>query len=1233
MLASSLEFAGTGRFEVRSRLGQGAVGVVYEAFDRESLARVALKTLRHVSPETILLLKSEFRAVQDLQHPNLVQFGELFEDQGRWFFTMEFVQGVDFLRYVRPDDNRVTPLVPALRDVSRPPSARYDEARLRDALVQLGRGLRVLHEAEKIHCDVKPSNVMVTDEGRVVLLDFGITSDLKRRQVEEQGPMGTVAYMAPEQIASEPLGPATDWYAVGVVLYEALTGRLPFEGAMYDTMDEKLHREPPPPHTLVPNVPRDLDELCIDLLRIDPAQRPSGVDVLKRLHADDAIDERMVSGQRGVFIGRREELRTLEEAFEDARKSAVTVFVRGESGVGKSFLVRTFTEGLQNGDASLELFAGRCYERESVPYKAVDGIVDDVMRLLARLPDEEVEALLPEHIGLLGHVFPVLAQIPLVAQAVASSQTILNPQELRTRVFAALRQLLVNVAERQPTVLLVDDLQWADADSMALLADVMRPPDAPRLLLLATMRAVTQSLQRVKTAQLGATRIIGDVRHVVLDKLPPDDARALIAQLLGADADDEQLRAIAEDAKGHPLFIDELVRQQSRRGTDGAPLLLDDALWGRVSQLEPEARRLLELVCIAGVPIAQETAAHAAALDVAQLLHQVSTLRTAHFARTSGMRRDDMIEPYHDRVRATVLNRLEPGVRKDWHGRLALALEGAKQADLETLAIHWHGAENFERAGDYAVRAADEAATALAFNRAVRLYRLGLELLEPRGAAERAIKTKLAEALTNAGRGAEAAEARLALAEGAEPIDALDQRRRAAEQLLCSGRFDQGVEILRLALAKWGVAFPRSPIGVIVSLIFFRIWLRLRGIRFTARDSSAIERADLVRIDTVRSAGAGFSMNDNIRGAYFQTRALILALRAGDIHRIARALCMEVCFTAVGGGASRARTNHLIKELDAVVAQAGTPEAAALRAAALGYASYFVGDWRESRDQLALSEELLRDRCIGVTFELNSVRTMLYRVLAYLGDLRGLAERVPPAFREVEEQGDRYSSITLRASPMAILGLAADDPTRVRAEVQQAREWLPSGRFLLQNYYSMIADSQVDLYRGDAVAALEQVTSKWPALKKSMLLRVQSLRIAVLEQRARAAVAASYVPGQPRDALLALADRDRAAIAGDNHPRGRALAMMLGASIAAARGDVAAAKAQAVEAVRLFEEAYMALHATAARMFHGQLLGDDATVAAAEVWMTDQAIKSPRRMALLYVVSPPAAPAASSRLR
>jgi hypothetical protein len=1198
------DFRGTSRFELKSRLGEGAVGVVYEAVDRESNRQIALKTLRELSPEAILLLKSEFRSVQDLTHANLVRLGELFEEAGSWFFTMEFVNGTDFLRYVRP---------PAAHAPSAPG---FDEVRLRDALVQLTRGLRVLHNAQKVHRDIKPQNVLVTTEGRVVILDFGILYDASNRPASAGSEMsGTCGYMAPEQVLGEALAPSADWYAVGVVLYEALTGRLPFEGSVSDILSEKVTREPDPPHVLAGAIPRDLDTLCVDLLRIDPRARPSGLEVLARLQAPLAPEDRL-SQARATFVGRDEELRALDRAFADSRTGAVTAIVSGESGVGKSFLVRNFTEGLSARDRTVEFLSARCYERESVSYKAVDGIVDDLTRLLTRIPEGARASLLPEHVGMLGRVFPVLAQVPEVEHALGDLPTIVSQQELRARAFLALKELLVRVADRSPVVLQIEDLQWADADGLALLAEVMRPPDAPRLLLLATVRPVTERDSGVARAA-GAVDIEGDVRQLTLSNLAPEEAQKLISELLGESADAEQLRAIADDAKGHPLFIDELVRQRSLRGGDAAPLKLDDALWVRVQTLEKPTRELLELVCVAGIPIAQEVTAQASGLDVAQIFPLVSSLREAHFARTSGMRREDTVEPYHDRVRETVLARVDLETRKKIHARLARALEATAQVDAETLAVHWSGAGDRDRALRYGLRAADEAVLALAFNRASRLYKSALALVEEgaTGAQPRDLQAKLAEALTNAGRGAEAAETRLELAKGAPPLEALDLTRQAAEQFLCNGDFDRGAELLRGVLAVQGVFFPRSQISVIVFFLLARLALKLRGLGFRARKESELNPRDILRIDTIRSAGAGFATSDTALGAYYQTRSLLLALRVGELNRICFALGMEVSLSATGGSESAERTANLLRSLEGVSSAISSPQATAFTIAAGAIATFLQGRWYEARGPLIDAEERLRDRCVGVTFILSSVRTQLYRALMHLGDLDELAKRVPPTLREDEEAGNHYSSLNFRGGPMVLLGLAADEPERVRRELRESSAKLTRRRFLVQHYYCLLSEAQIDLYSGDALAALEGLRASWPALRRSMLLRVQAIRVGLLDQRARCAVAAAIVPGQPRAKLLAEARGYLERLRREDNSWARSLTPMLRASLAAAHGDEALAIEQLKRAVDVFDDARMALHAASARWYLGQTTRDRALVERAREWMAGQSIKDARKMA------------------
>src|SRR5262245_54090346 len=191
-------FAGTDRFEVIRRLGEGGFGTVYEAFDRKRSARVALKLLRQAEARALYLFKREFRALADISHPNLVALDELLTDGWHWFFTMELVRGISLVAYAaaHADSEAATP-APG-------PLVRFDESRLRVALSQLVDALHTIHRAGIVHCDIKPSNVLVTPEGRLVLLDFGLVSELSAAMASDDTisslvVVGTPAYMAPEQ--------------------------------------------------------------------------------------------------------------------------------------------------------------------------------------------------------------------------------------------------------------------------------------------------------------------------------------------------------------------------------------------------------------------------------------------------------------------------------------------------------------------------------------------------------------------------------------------------------------------------------------------------------------------------------------------------------------------------------------------------------------------------------------------------------------------------------------------------------------------------------------------------------------------------------------------------------------------------------------------------------------------------------------------------------------------------
>jgi hypothetical protein len=697
-----------------------------------------------------------------------------------------------------------------------------DVERLRAALRQLASGVHALHQAGQVHCDIKPSNVLVTPTGRVVLLDFGLVRELRPDEEHSvDGPLlGTPAYMSPEQAAGEPPRPASDWYSVGVLLYEALTGRLPFGGTTADVLNEKQHSDPALPSALA-SVPDDLEALCMALLQRYPQNRPGGNKILAllggALPGSAAVEESVPPAP--IFVGRRAELEALWTAYRAVRQGAgVTLHLHGRSGIGKTALVARFLDSVR-AEVGVTVLAGRCYERETAPYKALDSLVDALSRHLRHLGGG-AGVLLPRDVRPLVRLFPVLGQAEAIASAPLPAIEISDPKELRRRATASLKELLGRIADRGPLVLWIDDLQWGDLDSAALLTELIRPPDAPAALLLFSYRsedvAISACVRGMREQDPAAG---GDMRELPVDPLTPDEARELAMRLLKT-ADAARAAQIAQEAEGHPLFVAELAQEH-----ETAQTTLEETLRARVARLEPDARRLLEVISVAGGPIAAEAAVRAAAIE--DSLGTLAVLRAGRLVRAAGT--GGNLEAYHDRIRETVTRHLDAGRLRECHVALARAIEGSGRGDPEALAIHFREAGDSAKAGVYAVNAAAQATSALAFDRAARLYRVALELDARGGEPARLLRVKLGDALANAGRGEEAARAYLAATEGANGGEALELRRRAMEQFLRCGQFAQGFASARAVLEDVGMSMPATRLQALAFYLFGRLQLKLRG--------------------------------------------------------------------------------------------------------------------------------------------------------------------------------------------------------------------------------------------------------------------------------------------------------------------------------------------------------------------------------------------------------------------
>jgi len=1209
-----------GRFEIRGELGSGGAGVVYEAWDTERETSVALKILRKLTGNSLYRFKREFRSLQGIRHQNLIRLGELFVEDDVWFFTMELISGGQTLREYLDLPNRIysgqensettvtvmskaemgdtlAPLPGSGVELERPPSGKYElnEARLRDALPQLARVIQALHRADRIHGDIKPTNVLVGEGGRMVLTDFGLVQERTPRASAMTEFAGTPAYMAPEQAGGDP-GPAADWYAFGSVLYHALTGRLPYyANHPYQLLEKKQRFAPAPPRAVAPGVPEDLDRLCEDLLRVDPNRRPRGPEVLERLgvassHDLGLVDHHHTMTQTAPFVGRASEMVVLEKAYRHVadKQAPSTVIVEGESGVGKSELVRQFLGALRDDPASPVVLESRCYERETVPFKAFDGIIDSLSRFMIELSDADAAVLLPRKAGLLPRLFPVLGRVECIATSPVEAATA-EPREQRKRMFSALRELVERVAERHRLVLVIDDFQWADSESLALLGEILHPSQPLPLMLILTSRLDSQL---TVGSQPDLDLVVGGrFERLSVGSLTTEQARELLA-LTGARIQDPD--ALIEEAQGHPLFLVELARHaalvEGKPGGDRT-MRLDDALWSRTRELEPNARRLLELLAVAGTPVSNAVAARALDEDYSDFEQASALLRAASLARSNAARGTDSLETYHDRVRTAVSSRLADADRKRCHTRLAIAMETEKDSsDPRALVRHLEQSGQLEKAARRAAEAGKAASETFAFEQAAALFGTAVRLGQWSEDKARELMMLRGHALINAGLGSEAADVFLRAADGADPATRLECRRHAAEQLLICGRIEPGLEAMSDLLAEVGAKLRKSQAKSLAALLWNRLCLRVRGLGWKSRHIREIADADLMRLEVYKAVAHGLGTVDSIVGFEFQARGLRLALKLGEKTRVARALAIEAIYLATQSKAGRARAEILYKEARRIAQETQDPYLLGTCSVVRGCIEYFGGNFPSAIGPLRDGEALLRD-VPGAVWELNGARMFLVFALRIMGRVSELGPHYDENTRDADRRGDLHAGTTLRRAA-SVVWLARDDVEGARKALAHA-SWMPdTDVFHLQHWFELEAHTDIALYEQTLERHRDDLLIKFDALEKSLLRRVQTVRTTARWLRARVALTDAS-EGRDVAASLALAEKLAKSLAGEKIGYASVWSLMLRAGIATQKNKLDQARSLLGDAIDLADANSMTSCGAAARLRLAALLGDD----------------------------------------
>ncbi|WP_249998711.1 diguanylate cyclase [Actinoplanes sp. M2I2] len=668
-------------FEMISQLGRGAETVVYRV--RRHGDEYTLKVLSSSERDTLTAVRREAALLGSVGHPLLPRVFEVGESVAGPYLVLEYVEGV--------------PLSQVLR------GGPLDEGTAVRLAVDLLGPLAAAHRAGLVHRDIKPDNVIIEPSGAGRLIDFGMAA---RGGAHDGGVVGTLSYSAPEQtgMLKRPVDGRSDLYALGVLLYESLTGELPYQArdagelirshAIAPIPDVRAHR---------PGLSPTLAAVVATLMAKDPDDRyQSGDSLLSDLHrlAGDPAATFPVAADRGsrpagpaLLVGRDEEVITLANRWLRARSgTGGAVIVEGPAGAGKTRLVRELTNAVAI-DGDLVLY-GKCVPDDPVPLAPLRSAVERHLRAVERLPAAERAHAVERLRRAAGRGGPLLRTLsPLLADLV--QMPAIDEQNRHEQFVHAVAAFLIGLADEfQGAVLHIDDVQWLDGPTRRVLQQLTSRLTTTPLLVIATGRDDAGDAPALD--RFGADLDTALDTRVPLGPLDPGAVARLVDEHLGAvRLPAEQVRELAARAGGNPFTIGEYVRavldaglispswgewRLDQAGLDRIDVTGDaaDLVLQRIDGLGEESRHLLIAGAAAGRWFPADLVAAVCGSEPRRARGLLAEAESRRLVTASG---PDGYRFLHDRIREALLDGLDEPTRRRLHQRLAEVLDGAALHD------------------------------------------------------------------------------------------------------------------------------------------------------------------------------------------------------------------------------------------------------------------------------------------------------------------------------------------------------------------------------------------------------------------------------------------------------------------------------------------------------------------------------------------------------------------------
>ncbi|MBN1353438.1 MAG: AAA family ATPase [Candidatus Omnitrophica bacterium] len=848
------------RYQIRERLFDDNLGAVYRAVDLKEhgesvLLKIFNESVRRRPLSALLHFREEIKPFLKAEHPNLLKLLSIGEFEKEDFLVFEDTYGRPLLQYI-----------------GRPMGV----AEAVNIMLQIATGLDYIHKKDLLHGVLNPSGILVQKKDGtydVKLTNFGTVSLLNLAHIREpEDIINTFGYMSPEAtgILRRPADRRSDIYSTGIVFYQILTGRLPYESSDISTlMHQHIAEEPDSPGMLNPSIPDVITRIVLKLISKEPSDRYQSVTALisdlKEYQSKSAggkvvVDFEIASQDRTKditystpLIAREEEMNKLKSivARSKAGKGCLCV-VHGESGIGKSRLMDELRGYIHRIGG---MYIGtKCYRHESgIPYNVFSKTINTYIDKIKYVSAEERDASVRRIKSALGDLTVEIARItPRIKEYIEDiPKTVsFNPEIEKNKFLITATDFMLNLGTPEfPLIILLDDIQWADEGSLELLGKISEKLESYPLVIIISFSStdIDSNHPLVKSINKLESKKVPMVR-IPLRLFSLSDMTTLVSNLLMEKEKDVEAIAdeLHEKTRGNPFFAFELLHNL----IDEKVIYLDSGRWNfdiqkfrevslphdivetvlaRMNVISNESSRIISCASVVGMEVRYDLLLQLARTSPQDVLRAIEGGMRYQFLIRNIMN-GDSIYFIHDRVREAFYRRLKEEDKTRLHREVADILEYNNRDNIDAvlpeLVYHYREGEVNNKAIDYSIKAGQKSKSLYGYADAIHFYKIAKMLLEEQGMAETERYADVLSGLGEVYRLAGRFEESISVLAACEPMIPENKKIEKSEILYSLGSTyaekgdrAKAFEMLGRSAKILGYRLPESKFGVCVAIV------------------------------------------------------------------------------------------------------------------------------------------------------------------------------------------------------------------------------------------------------------------------------------------------------------------------------------------------------------------------------------------------------------------------------